>query len=193
MTCLHNCAILCLLLIASPFHFANAQNDEGVEMFLQACTAGSVDIVRSMLAEHPEYATRHSSSGTTCLHVSGGHKEITKLILDSAKDSANILTKMVNPQNEDKFLEMPPLLWHVTGSHMETTKLLLENGADPNHVLDPNAIGFGGPDNEKMTTIDAVDTFLKMSETGGDDENIKQLKKVRELLVSYGGKKHDEL
>ena len=177
-----------LLAIASLTGLSSAvlETEEFLE-FLEDCADGKTAEVGAALKKDPSFASEASPEGETCLHVAGihGEVEITRLLMEAGADP-NLMSHMVDDPEEDA-IQMHALSWHVFGGHLESAKLLLDHGADPNALMDSITEG-----TEKVTVLDMLEELLKEEEDATEDE-LEPFMKMKDMLISNGAKRRDEL
>ena len=167
------------------------QQDE-LSHFLTACAEGHLEDLEIILEEHPEFVTRTSEHGESCLHVAAmrGQTAITQAALKAG----------ANPNQRstfDKGLRMTPLSWNVYGGHVDTVRALLEGGADVNldfdSMMDPE---------QSVTVLDILEAFvlnldkpdaLGNNKNDPDDPHYGKYHKVREVLLEYGAKRYKDV
>jgi len=170
---------------------ADPQQDE-LSHFLTACAEGHLEDLEIILEEHPEFITRTSEHGESCLHVAAmrGQTAITQAALKAG----------ANPNQRstyDKGLRMTPLSWNVYGGHADTVRALLEGGADVNldfdSMMDPE---------QSVTALDVLEAFvlnldkpdaLGNNKNDPNDKHYGKYHKVREVLLEYGAKRYNDL
>jgi len=155
--------------------------------FLDACTEGRVEHIRTELKVHPSWTNGRSPQGETCLHLAGilGQPEVTRTVLEAGGDP-NVRTTFERGQR------MHPLSWNVYAGHVETARVLLENGADVN--LDVDLVK-GGSDVSIATPLDIINDILPPGADagGGDHPEARKFHEMKELLLSFGAKTYSEL
>lgn len=129
---------------------------EGAELY-DAVKTGKIEIVKSVIADHPESVNEATESGETALHLAcrNGQADIAQLLVAAGAD-----VDAVDQRG------MTPLRWAVYAQQTGISKALLDNGADV-HQVHPV---YG-------SLIDQA--FSSACQNGKDPELV-------ELLISYG-------
>jgi hypothetical protein len=211
--------LLLILATLTGFGAAVLQTDEFLE-FLEQCADGNAAEVIAGLKKNPEWAKEFSPEGETCLHVAGIHGEVdvTKALLDHGVDP-NLVSHMIDDPEEGA-IQMHALSWHVFGGHIESAKLLLKAGAGKynqflhahwivtfiltswcflfhslvnNEWIDPNLLMDSiVEENERVTVLDMLEQLLAEEKDATDDE-LGPFIKMKDMLVSHGAKRKQEL
>jgi ankyrin repeat protein len=107
------------------------QSDLPINLF-EACAAGSLKNVKSILGQDPTLLNAFSPDGFQPLGLAAffGHNEIVQFLIDFGADTDT-------PSNNN--MSVTPLNSATAGSHLEIAHALLEHGANPNF---PQADGF---------------------------------------------------
>lgn len=153
--------------------------------FMMACTEGNLQVLEIMIEEHPDFITKRTKQGESCLHGAGikGQTGVTKTILRHGG----------NPDQRSTFsqgLRMTPLSWNVYGGHIETAKILLEAGANVN--LDFDQASDSGTE-ELATVLDILYSSMQgQTKSSKDPWHLKNLA-MEQLLLQYGAKRYKDL
>lgn len=118
-----------------------------VAAFAQACTAGDVDALRRLLAEHPELARERISGGRTGLHLAARHAHALRLLIERGAD----------PGARDEPDNASPLHLAAAGGSIDSVRVLLDAGADVHGAGDAHDSGVIGwaarPGNEAVVDL----------------------------------------
>lgn len=162
---------------------------------LEACSQGTIEVLRSALERHPQWVNGRSPQGESCLHLAGimGQTEVTRLVLDRGGDP-NIRTTF------EKGQRMHPLSWNVYGGHVDTARVLLEHGADVNLDVD-----WMRGRHQQYDVATPLDLLLDILPTTTDDATTAQRKtttdrpeldrffRMKDLLLEFGAMTYSDL
>src|SRR5262245_44501185 len=98
------------------------QQQANIVRFVEACRAGTTDLVRQLLADDPDLAHARDAHGTTGLHAASarGHIDAVRLLLRHGAD----------PNARDRGDNASPLHFAAGAGHIDVVAALLDAGAD---------------------------------------------------------------
>jgi ankyrin repeat protein len=94
--------------------------------FFEACAAGDVDALRSLLDRDPALARERDGDGATGLHLAARHAAAVRLLLARGAD----------PNARDVGDHALPIHFAAGGGHLESVRALLDAGSDVNGAGD---------------------------------------------------------
>ena len=88
--------------------------------FVQACTTGDVEALRTLLRNDPNLARERVAAGSTGLHLAARHSEAVSLLIEHGAD----------PNARDAGDNASPLHFAAAHGNLESVRVLLDAGAD---------------------------------------------------------------